>query len=292
MKDTIVWTDKPGLIWDATLADFNSFTAPDMPTLTRIQILFDVKAETYQTWFSLSNGGYPYSGRALGTSRSLKAAKNQFRAKFVKESGHIWDKYGHEDVPKIGQKVFIARTYEDEGDILNLNTDKPVRCTLTGAVKEVMEFIFDEQNFNVSKQVWKTRAGMTSGELSEHSLRIAIAILNRLRDLVRPGMSGPEKAALEDSKLPWNSVQQLNKLYSIIIDPSSAGGTFVSYKSSEEIDNELRLLGTRLDMKVAIEMMGRLGPDTIMHNLDRVVYRLKLKELAPGMCQFTLFYKA
>jgi hypothetical protein len=65
------------------------------------------------------------------------------------------------------------------------------------------------------------------------------------------------------------------------------GGTFVLYENSEEIENELRVLSTLLDMKVAIEMMNRLGPDTTVHNLDRVVGRLNLKELAPVMCQLT-----
>ncbi|KAJ5833700.1 poly polymerase (Poly synthetase) [Penicillium riverlandense] len=262
----------------ATLADLNPSALPNAANLTRFQILFDVKAKTYQTWFSLSNGGYPHEGRVLETSTSLEAAKKQFLATFKKESGHSWG--NRNAVPKIGHKMFIARTYDDEGDILDLTTDKAVKCTLTGSVKEVMEFIFDKHNFNISKQVWKTRAGRTSGELSEHSLRIAIAIQKRLRDLVRPGMSDPEKAALKNPKTPWHTVR-LSKLYSIIVNPSSVGGTFVLYEDSEDIENELRVLSTLLDMKVSIEMMSRLGPDTTVHNLDRVVSKLNLKELAP-----------
>lgn len=284
-----MWIDAGGLIWDATLVDLDRFPLSDASNLTRIQILFDVKAKTYQTWFSLSNGGYPHEGRVLGTLTSLEAAKKQFLTTFEKESGLSWG--NRNAVPKTGHKMFIARTYDDEGDILDLTTDKAVKCTLTGSVKEVMEFIFDKQNFNISKQVWKTRAGVTSGELSEHSLRIAIAIQKRLRDLVRPRMSDPEKAALKNPKISWHSAR-LSKLNSVIVNPSSAGGIFVSYENSEEIENELRVLSTLLDMKVAIEMMNRLGPDTTVHNLDRVVGRLNLKELAPGMCQLTLFHKA
>lgn len=163
----MVWVDDEGL-WDATLVKESSHRIQTRyyydDSCRRVQLLFNVQDQTYYTHVGQGNNA-PFSQKGNGDLESAQVAFRQF---FEQATGLSWKSRDKDPIERC--YIFVDCRYEHDAASSTL---------LSPLVLDVLKMVFNSNHVpwiqNIIYLLSQDRF-----ENTEHTMRVAIAILDRI----------------------------------------------------------------------------------------------------------------
>ncbi|KAM0364324.1 hypothetical protein ACHAO7_009405 [Fusarium culmorum] len=278
-----VWVNPDnGLVYDACLNKSDSSTNANK--FYRIQVLSDTNSMTFKTWTRWGRVGEKGRSSVLGNGTQGDAIA-KFKKKFKDKTGHRWDERSED--PKTEKYTFVERSYDGVpvSDIavrqsvgnhnLSAKDEAPPTCTLKKPVADLMQLVFDKEQFQKGMSSLKYDATVLPlGKLNLKALTSGFMCLEELATLLGNPYVSKEKMLHETTIIS-------DRYYSII--PHEFGRQVPPrIKNRNMLCNEIELLGTLLGMREANEMMKEVQkPKDSIHPVDRQFQCLDLQEMTP-----------
>lgn len=273
-KSHVVWLDKSGIIWDATLVRMSC----DVPSeVLRMQIIHGNSEGTAARWVyhrgydgpgdmsdidnsddELSDCTNTSSNQIAGEHHSRHAAKKRFREDFQRLTGLSW--HNRNDVPHIDHWIFLDMAYPETlimGDYV---------VNLPQQVEDIMKMIFQSKYLKdyvylLHKKGCEVKLKTTE---QQRNLRIGLACLEK-------------HMKMRDSEIPCRAEYKLERISHEMIK----GSAEFPNRKIEAVMVELDSLNLLLKLHDATKILTRSPTPSL--GLSRVAYALNVAKMNPGM---------
>ncbi|KOS17113.1 Poly polymerase 2 [Escovopsis weberi] len=269
-----------GMIYDASLNQ--THVSKNANKYYLIQTLVSKDSKVYKTWTRWGRVGETGQNAILGDG-SLSDAIKHFEKKFKDKSGLAWNQ--RTAPPNPGKYAFVERSYNPDDDAQD-DDEEPDKeedknhetsaSTLAPAVQSLLELIFDPDLFKATMSAFNYNANkLPLGKLSKGNILRGYQQLKDLAALLDNSSLAQSQWGLSRSA----AIEQLSNMYYSIIPHAFGRNKPPIINDPWTLKQEVDLLESLTDMKVADEIMKTLRPGRDVSLLDSRFASLGLDEM-------------